>query len=245
MECGGILLSKKGRGKEDSGRCGAGKARRNTRSVATGLPFQRGSGAVQRKCGYEMWRPNEAGRLFRHKGRQLGRVQKRMQRRREIIRTDSRKYAKLVRKCRMRKLDVWVLWQENLRKSTDFLRRIIAPVGGRGGVTLSYICPHCNSFSLEDYICWVSTGHRDSSYSKKRHRSWRCAVCGGKCEWRAPNRILVVQPGTNEEEAKVFRAHAVPQGLCENLINALMLLANRQSDGDSPTQNTVTGLREK
>ena len=27
--------------------------------------------------------------------------------------------------------------QENLRKSTDFLRRIIAPVGGRRGVTLS------------------------------------------------------------------------------------------------------------
>ena len=37
---------------------------------------------------------------------------------------------------------------------------------------------------------------------------------GGKCEWRAPNMILVVQLGTNEDEAKVFRAHAVPQGLC-------------------------------
>ena len=29
--------------------------------------------------------------------------------------------------------------QENLRKSTDFLRRVIASVGGMGGVTLSYI----------------------------------------------------------------------------------------------------------
>ena len=29
-------------------------------------------------------------------------------------------------------------------RSIDFLRRIIAPVGGQGGVTMSYLCPHCN-----------------------------------------------------------------------------------------------------
>ena len=130
--------------------------------------------------------------------------------------------------------------QEILRKSTDFLRRIIAPVGGMGGVTLSYICPHCNSFPLEDYIWWVSTGHGDGGNRKRRHCSWWCVVSGGKYEWRAPNRILVVQLGTDEDEAKVFRAHAVPQGLGENLINALKLLANQQRDGD-----IVTGLREK
>ena len=39
----------------------------------------------------------------------------------------------------------------------------------------------------------------------------------------APSGILVVQFGTNEEEATVFRAHAVPQGL-----DALMLLAKKQ-----------------
>ena len=44
-------------------------------------------------------------------------------------------------------------------------------------------------------------------------------------EWRARNRVLVVQIGTNEDEAKDFRAHAIPQGLCENLINLLELLA--------------------
>ena len=37
----------------------------------------------------------------------------------------------------------------------------------------------------------------------------------------------VVQLGTNEDEAKVFQG-AVPQGLCENFINALKLLANQQ-----------------
>ena len=42
--------------------------------------------------------------------------------------------------------------QEILRKRTDFLLRVIAPVGGMGGVTLSCVFPHCNSFSLEDFF---------------------------------------------------------------------------------------------
>ena len=41
-------------------------------------------------------------------------------------------------------------------RSTDCLRGIIAPVGGQGGVTMSCLCPHCNSFPLEDYVWWVS-----------------------------------------------------------------------------------------
>ena len=39
--------------------------------------------------------------------------------------------------------------------------------------------------------------------------------------------------------------HAAPQGLCENLINALRLLANQQKDGESPIQSIVTGLHER
>ena len=57
--------------------------------------------------------------------------------------------------------------------------------------------------------------------------------------------MLVVQLGTNANEAKVFKAHAAPQGLCENLINALNLLANQQTDGDCPIQSIVTGLHER
>ena len=47
---------------------------------------------------------------------------------------------------------------------TDFLRRIISPVGGQGGVTLSYVCPHCNSLHLEDYTWWVSTGRTKAAF---------------------------------------------------------------------------------
>ena len=59
------------------------------------------------------------------------------------------------------------------------------------------------------------------------------------------NRILEVQLGTNEDEIKVFSAHAIPQGLCENLSNALKLLANQQKYGDIPVQNIIMGLKEK
>ena len=50
--------------------------------------------------------------------------------------------------------------QKLMLRSTDYLRRIIAPAGGQGGVTMSYLCPHCNSFLLEDYVWWVSAGKK-------------------------------------------------------------------------------------
>ena len=57
--------------------------------------------------------------------------------------------------------------------------------------------------------------------------------------------ILVVQIGPNADRAKVFKAHAAPSGLCDNLINALKLLANQQKDGDSPIQSKKTALHER
>ena len=100
---------------------------------------------------------------------------------------------------------------------------------GMGGVTFSYDCPHCSCFPLDDYIWWVSTehGHVD------------------QYEWRTPNRILVVQIGADADRAQVFKAHAAPLVLCDNLINANILLANPQKDGDSPIQSIVTGLHER
>ena len=47
-----------------------------------------------------------------------------------------------------------------------------------------------------------------------------------------------------KQQAKVLKAHAVPQGLCENLINALKLLANQPKNGDSPVQSIVAKLCE-
>ena len=57
--------------------------------------------------------------------------------------------------------------QEIMISSTDYSRRIIAPAGRQGGVTMSYLCPHCDSFPLEDYVWWVS--------GRKKHTNW-CAI---------------------------------------------------------------------
>ena len=119
--------------------------------------------------------------------------------------------------------------QEISRKSTDFLRRSIAPAGGMGGVILSYVCPHCRCFPLDDYILWVSTGHGDGNNSKKKHCNWWCAACGGQYEWRVPNMILV------QTERKSST----------RLVSALKLLANPQEDGGSPIQSIATGLHER
>ena len=122
-------------------------------------------------------------------------------------------------------------------KNTDFLRRIIAPAVGHGGVTVVSVHQIATIFSMEDNIWWVSAG--------KKHRSWWSAICGENCAWRESNRLLVVQTGESASQAKVFKAHAVPQGLCENSINALKLFANQQKDGDSPIQSFVAGLCER
>ena len=100
---------------------------------------------------------------------------------------------------------------------------------------MSYLCPHCNSFPLEDYVWWVSVG---------KPTKWWCAICGEKYDWKQPNRLLAVQTGESVHQAKVFKAHAAPQGLCGNLISAPKLLANQQEDGDGLLQNIVTNFCE-
>ena len=67
---------------------------------------------------------------------------------------------------------------------------------------------------------------------ERKHIKWWCANCGEKYDWKQPNTLSVVQTGDSIEQAKVFKAHALPQGLCANLVNASKLLANQQEDGD-------------
>ena len=55
-----------------------------------------------------------------------------------------------------------------------------------------------------------------------------------------PNRVLIIQNGDDRREAKVFRAHAAPQGVCDNLINALRLFGEM-----SRRDMLVVGLQER
>ena len=113
-----------------------------------------------------------------------------------------------------------IVVKEILAKSTNFLRRIVDTCEGQG-ITLTYACPHYHRFLAEDHIRWVPQGHGDSRKNKKKQCSWWCAAYGGQCNWRAPNRILIIKNGPDANEAKVFKANAPPQGRCDNLLSTL------------------------
>ena len=111
--------------------------------------------------------------------------------------------------------------------------RVIAPAGGQGGVAMSYLCPNCNSFPLEEYI-WCVSGKKEQQLVVRD--LWR------EIQWEAAKQAFGRTTGDSTEQAKVFKAHAVPQGLCINLVSALKLLAYQQEDGDGLLQNIVTNL---
>ena len=50
---------------------------------------------------------------------------------------------------------------------------------------------------------------------------------------------------TDGRQAKVLRAHAAPQGMCDNLIDALKFWSNQQNDGDSPVTMAVQGSKKE
>ena len=79
----------------------------------------------------------------------------------------------------------------------------------------------------------------------KKQCDSRCAEWVGQYNLKAPCRVLVTQDSTDSREAKVFRAHAAPQGMCDNLMNALKLLAHKHKYGDSPVKMVVQGLQER
>ena len=60
--------------------------------------------------------------------------------------------------------------QEIMLRSTDYMRRITAPVGGQGGVTMSYLCPHCNSFPLGRLLL---VGFCEKTYEMVVRNLWR------------------------------------------------------------------------
>ena len=158
---------------------------------------------------------------------QLGKLQRGMQERRKAVWMDCKRLQEAYDKVAMEDIGCPSIAQVTLRRNTDFLRRIIAPVSGVGSVTLSCVCPHCSCFPLADQIRWVPCGHGDGTNRKEKQCSWWCAAGGGQYEWRAPTRIWVVQIGVDADRAKVFKAHTAPMGLCDNLINTLKLLAKQ------------------
>ena len=83
-----------------------------------------------------------------------------------------------------------------MRKSTDFLRRIIAPVDGMGRSHFVVRLLTLQQFHLDGYIWWVSTGHQDCN-RRKKHCNRCCAACGGRSI--ATGAVLLVEANTNGE----------------------------------------------
>ena len=82
-----------------------------------------------------------------------------------------------------------------------------------------------------------------------QEEAMQLVVCGvrrpGQYNWEARTESWSYKTARTAEKQKVLRAHATPNGVCDNLINALKHLANLQKDGDGPVSMVVQGLREK
>ena len=69
------------------------------------------------------------------------------------------------------------------------------------------------------------------------------------CMWRPvrleKSRGLLKQDNTNLRDAKKICASVAPQEVCDNLVNALQLLANQQTGGDSTVDVPVEGFQER
>ena len=107
---------------------------------------------------------------------------------------------------------------------------------------LTATCVSKLEHGFRESFCGLYTGTQQGGPVIRTATTERRSIATGGVR---PNRILVVQLGVNVNEAKVFKAHAAPLGLCDNLINAVKLLANQQKDGDSTIQSIVTGLHER
>ena len=72
-------------------------------------------------------------------------------------------------------------------------------------------------------------------------------VCGVRrpVQLEGPNGVLVIQDRADPSDAKVFRAHALPQGVCENVVCAMKLLANLRTGGDNLVDTMFEGLQQQ
>ena len=158
--------------------------------MATGIPFQRGFGTSQASADADCG-PTGCGEVTLQWSMVFGKTLKKDTGRKENrLMGPSKEFAMLMRRWQRMKSDVW--YRAGNSKEKHGLPAANHRASRRNGWSHFVPC----LLTLQQF----SFG------------GLHCAVCGGQCEWIAPNRILVVQPGTNANEAKEFEAHAAPQG---------------------------------
>ena len=102
--------------------------------------------------------------------------------------------------------------QDMSRKSTDFLRRINAPVHGMGGVTLSYVCPHFSCFLLMTTHGGYRRDTETATVGRRNIATGGAQRAEATTNGELPTGFLVVQIGANADRAKVFKADVPPWG---------------------------------
>ena len=81
-------------------------------------------------------------------------------------------------------------------RSTGFLRHVVSEKGGSGAIMVAYVCKHCKSFPVEDFLWWVGANHGEKKKNTKRSiGGWWCGAGGMTYDWRKPNRLLTLHIG--------------------------------------------------
>ena len=117
-------------------------------------------------------------------------------------------------------------WTWRLQKGSRWTRRCAPPnnqsASTKGGTSLSFVCPPCESSSVRGLSLVGVSGTWTAERRKQLVvlRLW-CSACGGQYRWRKSNRVLISQDTDAWLAAKVFRALAFPQGACANLLNSV------------------------
>ena len=135
--------------------------------------------------------------------------------------------------------------QEILRKSTDFLRRIIAPVDGmesRCRLLVRIVTASRFRTTFDEFLQGTAT----AATERRSTATGGVRLVEAHTTGERPTGYWCVQLGVNATDAKVFRAHAAPFEAVRQPDRCAQA-AGEQSikNGDSPIQSIVTGLHER
>ena len=193
MECGGFLLSN-GQRQRRFQRTFLGKCEKGYKVSGNRNPpserFWSKSEEMWMGCGS----PNDAEKLHRNKGWQLGRVRKGCREKEKSSEWTFEKIREAHEKVARGEIGLLIIVQKILRKSTDFLRRIIGPVGGMGGVTYDVILvPALQQFPLGG-LHLVGFARNTETATRRRGTATGGARCvEATMNGEHPHRILVVR----------------------------------------------------
>ena len=127
--------------------------------------------------------------------------------------------------------------QDIMIRSTEYLRRIIAPAGEDKEALQCHTCARIVTVSIWKITFGGSLGEKGVAIGGARFVEKSTTGSNQTGSWCCKQVKVLMRPRSSER-MQYTRA------FCGNLINALKLLANQHEDGDALIQNIVTNLGE-